>query len=798
MPEAETSPLHILILTDRDWTHPQGGGTGTNLFGQVSRWIAWGHRVTVVASSYEGAQEVERIGPLTIHRMGGRSTVFPRVIFRGLTGRLPKADVVLEVINGITFLSPLWLRRPRLALVHHVHRDHYVAELGLAGRIAAWLLETAPLRFLYRGARFLTISEASKADLARVGVDGDRVDVGYIGVELEALEPAPEKRSPEPTLLYLGRLKRYKRIELVLDALEAVPEATLDMAGEGDHGEELMAEIKRRGLTARVRMLGHVDEDKKLELLQGSWGNLTASSAEGWCLTVMEAAACATPSVALRVGGLPESIAHERTGLLAHDVDELQESARRLVREPGLRERLGEQARERAAEFSWDGTAGRTLSLLEREHARAAEQPPLLRRLTSSDTGRAAALGGSMLANNFIQLIFTVVFARLLGAAGYGSLGALVAAFAVLLVPGSALQTTAAREVSTAVAEGLDKPGVEVRRWLERILVLLGASLALGIILREPIAALIGVDEEWAAGAILPTGALWLAICVQRGALQGLGHYVAVGSSIIAEAGLRLLLGLALYSVGLGVTGAFLGQATALIVIFVALLIPLLPTLRTSAGGLVGRATRLRDLFGRAWVPILGFTLLAALQNIDIVWVKREIGGDAAGSYAAASVAAKAVVWIAIGLGLYLLPEAVKRARTGGDARPVLAKSLALIALVGLPTITLYALFGRPIMAVVFGEDLTAASNVLPFLAIAMALLACAYLAVQYLIALERANFLPVLGLAAAGELVLLPLVGGVPINVALVVVALQLAMLPAFFALVTRSVLRRPARALA
>jgi hypothetical protein len=78
----------------------------------------------------------------------------------------------------------------------------------------------------------------------------------------------------------------------------------------------------------------------------------------------------------------------------------------------------------------------------------------------------------------------------------------------------------------------------------------------------------------------------------------------------------------------MGVTGAFLGQAAALIVLFLALLIPLLPTLRTPATGLVGRATRLRDLFGRAWVPILGFTLIAALQNIDIVWVKREIGGD--------------------------------------------------------------------------------------------------------------------------------------------------------------------------
>ena len=74
-------------------------------------------------------------------------------------------------------------------------------------------------------------------------------------------------------------------------------------------------------------------------------------------------------------------------------------------------------------------------------------------------------------------------------------------------------------------------------------------------------------------------------------------------------------------------------------------------------------------------------------------------------------------------------------------------------------------------MAAVFGDDLTAASGALPLLAVAMALLACAYLAVQYLIALERANFLLVLGLAAAAELVLLPIVGAVPTDVALLVV---------------------------
>ena len=78
--------MHILILTDREWTNPQGGGTGTNLYCQVSRWLAWGHRVTVIACGYPGAPAHERIGELTIHRIGGRSTLFPRAIRAQLRG----------------------------------------------------------------------------------------------------------------------------------------------------------------------------------------------------------------------------------------------------------------------------------------------------------------------------------------------------------------------------------------------------------------------------------------------------------------------------------------------------------------------------------------------------------------------------------------------------------------------------------------------------------------------------------------------------------------------------------------
>ncbi len=783
-------PLHILVLSDRDWTHPQGGGTGTNLFGQVSRWIAWGHRVTVVASSYPGAAPVERHGPLTLMRVGGRSTVFPRVVWRGLRGKLPEADVVVEVINGITFLTPLWLRRPRLALVHHVHRDHYVAEMGSKGRLAAYLLETAPLRYLYRGSRFLTISESSARDIAAHGIPREQIQVSYIGVEAEAFEPDPERRAEEPTLLYLGRLKRYKRIELLLDALEATPDAVLDVAGEGDHREELEREIEARGLADRVRMHGHVSEERKRELLRRSWVNLTASSAEGWCLTVMEAASSGTPSAALAVGGLPESIADGRTGVLADDPAELTRQVRRLASDREEVERLGRAARERALEFTWDRSAAESLSVIEDARTRAAERPSLRRSLGRTDTGRAAGLAAALLANNFVALVFTVVFARLLGASGYGSLGALVAAFTILLVPGSALQATVAREVSAAAVSPAADPAAGVRRWLGRLVIFTICVAIVAIPLRGPIAALVGVDDHpWAAAAVLPTGALWLVICVERGVLQGLRRYGAVGLSIVGEAGSRLVLGLALYAVGLGVTGAFLGTTASLLVLSVVLVIPVWRALeREGRPEHTQTEPRFRGLLWRARAPVAAFSLIAALQNIDIVYVKHQAASDAAGSYAAASVAAKAVIWVAIGLGLYLLPEAVRRTKLGEDARPILMRTLALVALVAVPMVTVYAVAGHELLAAVFGDDLTAASSALPLLGLAMSLLAWGYLSVQYLLALGRVSFVFLLALAAVVEPLLLVTVGSQLTDVAAVIAGLQLVLAPAVFAIVLRN----------
>ena len=138
----------------------------------------------------------------------------------------------------------------------------------------------------------------------------------------------------------------------------------------------LEADIARRGLTDRVRLHGHVTEERKQELYQQAWVNATASSAEGWALSVMEAAACATPTVALAVGGVQESVEDGRTGLLARSPEDLAERIQLILRDPELRDSLGVAALERAHAFTWDACAKRTLEVLE---AQLAGSPGALR-----------------------------------------------------------------------------------------------------------------------------------------------------------------------------------------------------------------------------------------------------------------------------------------------------------------------------------------------------------------------------------------------------------------------------------
>ena len=326
--------------------------------------------MTVVAGTYDGAVAREEPAPnLTLHRMGSRLTVFPRAAYACLRRGIARdADVVLEVVNGITFLTPLWLRRPRVALVHHIHRDHYVAELGRPGAIAALVAETLPLQLLYRDTTFLTISEAGRHDLVELGLPEERIHVAYLGVEPPPFEAS--ERSAAPRLLYLGRLKRYKGVHHVIRAFAAMGHstATLEIAGAGDYRAALERLAASLDLGDRVRFLGRVSEQEKLSLLRRAWALVFASPKEGWGITNLEAAACGTPVVASNSPGIRESVRDGDTGyLVPHgDVRAMAAAMGRLAVDRSLVERLGAQARGFAETFTWERAAEETERHLER------------------------------------------------------------------------------------------------------------------------------------------------------------------------------------------------------------------------------------------------------------------------------------------------------------------------------------------------------------------------------------------------------------------------------------------------
>jgi len=395
------------------------------------------------------------------------------------------------------------------------------------------------------------------------------------------------------------------------------------------------------------------------------------------------------------------------------------------------------------------------------------------RSLRSSDTGRAAGLGLAAMAMNAISLVFTVVFARVLGEDGYGSLITLLSAFLILAIPGQALQVAVAREVSREAGTADSALTANVRSWAGSLAALALLLAAVGALARRPLADLLGVEVEWAAAATLPMACGWILLCLERGVLQGIGRYFAVGASLVGEALARLAFALAFVGAGLGATGAFLGTGAA--VLAVAAVLALLIRQRLArAGHEVGVRRPLGGLVRESLVAVVALGLFALLQNVDVIVVRNLADERTASDYAAVSVAAKALIWVAIGLGLFLLPEAARRAKQGLDGRPVLIRTIALVGAAGAAATLIFAFFGQLVLRLAFGEDLAQGAPALPWLTVAMTALAVVYLCVQFLLALERRAFLAVLAIAGLVEPVALAVVGADLTDVALTVLGVD------------------------
>ncbi|WP_028479547.1 glycosyltransferase family 4 protein [Nocardia sp. CNY236] len=368
----------VLLLCWRDTGHPQGGGSERYLEQVGARLAARGIKVTLRTARYPGSPRRERIDGVDLDRAGGRFTVYPRALGALLLGRIGLGslrgvhpDAVIDTQNGIPFFATTVTSAASVVLVHHGHREQWPVAGKLVGRVGWWIESWLSPR-VHRHNQYLTVSLPSAEELAALGVDPARIAVVRNGAEpvpVDAPTGAAETRAEAPTVVVLSRLVPHKQIE---DALEVVarlhdrlPNLRLEVIGDGWWAAKLRDHARELGIADAVTFHGHVDERRKHELLARAWVHVLPSRKEGWGLAVIEAAQHGVPTVGYRSSrGLTDSIVDGATGLLVDDVAHLSDAVGELLDDPVGRTVMGEKARARAREFSWEQTGNGVYEVL--------------------------------------------------------------------------------------------------------------------------------------------------------------------------------------------------------------------------------------------------------------------------------------------------------------------------------------------------------------------------------------------------------------------------------------------------
>lgn len=364
--------LRILVVNWQDRLNPRAGGAEVHLHEIFGRLAGRGHRVTLLVSGWEGAAPRAVVDGMRVVRAGRRYSFPLRVVpaYHGLAGR--PFDVVVENLNKLPLFTPLWIRSPLVVLVNHLFGRTAFREAPWPVAATVWSAE----RFLpavYRRIPFHAVSWSTRADLVRRGLPAERIEVVHGGIDHDRYRPDPDfERATVPTFCYVGRLKRYKGLDVLVLAMERLRErgmeARLVVAGTGDDRERLRRQVEDRGLGDRIRMPGWITEEDKVELLRTAWTNLYPSPKEGWGLTNVEAAACGTPTVASDAPGLRESVIDGETGFLVPhgDPDAWAERLALICVDERTRRRLAQGARAHAFRFSWERAADETQASLRR------------------------------------------------------------------------------------------------------------------------------------------------------------------------------------------------------------------------------------------------------------------------------------------------------------------------------------------------------------------------------------------------------------------------------------------------
>lgn len=351
--------------------NPEAGGAEVHLHEILSHLVRWGHQATQISAGFDGCSQEDTIDGIRVLRRGhwfDANLTLP--IFARRHMKHNSYDVVIEDINKLPFFMPLYTDTPVVPVIPHLFGSTAFRETNPLIASYVYMME----RFIpvfFRRNRFIVISPSTKDDLAGRGISPDRIDVVLCGLDHSLYRNLELERFERPTIVHLGRLRKYKSVDVALRAMrivrEQVPDVRLVIIGDGPHKERLEREAVRLDLDRTVEFKGFMGSEELVEFLNRSHILFNPSPKEGWGLTVVEANACGVPVVASDRPGLRDSVWDGETGFLVPYGDEeaFARKAITLFRDGDLWLRMSRSAIERVGELTWERCARGMEELLE-------------------------------------------------------------------------------------------------------------------------------------------------------------------------------------------------------------------------------------------------------------------------------------------------------------------------------------------------------------------------------------------------------------------------------------------------
>lgn len=364
----EKKAKSILIFNWRDTKHVWAGGAEVYVHELAKRWVQMGYTVTLFAGNDRKNPRFEIVDGVNVYRRGGFFLVYVWAALYYFFRFRGKFDIILDCENGIPFFTPLFaFNEKKFLLIHHVHQEIFRKGLPYPAYLLATFLEQILMPFIYRHIQILTVSPSSKADILGRRMTKKEPIIIYNGVDLEKMKPGVKAKNP--TVLYLGRLKDYKSVPVLLKAakniIAEIPTTRFVIAGDGPEKKRLLKLTKKLDLEKHVNFVGHVTEEEKVALYQKAWVFVNPSLMEGWGITSIEANACGTPVVASNVAGLRDSVKNPHSGILVPygNHNDFSKAITKIIKNKQIRNRMEKDSQEWAKKFTWESSSRKLISL---------------------------------------------------------------------------------------------------------------------------------------------------------------------------------------------------------------------------------------------------------------------------------------------------------------------------------------------------------------------------------------------------------------------------------------------------